>query len=94
MTSSLQRAATLAENLRSLQRELEAAKASREQDAKRDEGRRKEEQAELAMWKDRCHDMEEKLVQQTEQLRISGSRRDQAEVSHLVLGIGAYLLYA
>jgi chromosome segregation ATPase len=87
LTLSLQRAGTLADNVRSLQRELESVKASREQEGQRNDGRRKEEQTELTMWKDRCREMENQLAQHKEQLRVSGSQRNQAEVSSLRRGL-------
>lgn len=40
------------------------------------------------MWKERCRDTENQLAQQREQLRVSGSRRNQAEVSPLEKGTG------
>ncbi|KAJ9090659.1 hypothetical protein QFC19_009520 [Naganishia cerealis] len=79
LTSSFQRAGTLAENIRSLQRELEVAKTATEQETQRNDGRRREEQAELSMWKDRCRAMENDLAHQREQLRSVESRRDQKE---------------
>lgn len=75
-----QRTGTLAENVRSLQRDLETAKASYDKDHHRIEGRRKEEQAELVMWKERCGEMDKQLKQQREQLRNAAPQRNQAEV--------------
>ncbi|KAJ9099935.1 hypothetical protein QFC21_003940 [Naganishia friedmannii] len=73
------RAGTLAENVRLLQRDFDAAKASNEQENQRNEGRRREEQAELSMWKDRYRVMEDDLAHHREQIRSLGSRRDQKE---------------